>query len=358
MIRRVDWLLLKSVLPTVALVWLVLVSMDSLLALVNELDEIGIGNYDVSGALGYTLLTTPRRAYGMFLYAALIGTLMGLGQLAVKSELIALQAAGVSKLRIAIAALLAVAALLLPMTALIESLGSSADRRANAMVAQAKAAGVGLTAYSGFWMRDGERIWNAGQVVSRAGQPLELWRVRVLDFEDRRMVRLTEASIARQQPGGWLLEEVQVRELAAESVAKSIQPSLKLDSPIDADLINASALRPRFLGIGELRDSIAFARANRLDALPFESALWYRLTVPLSTLALVFAAIPFAFGPLRSGGAGKQIFIGMLVGLAFFFAQRTAANLFETYRWSMALAYLLPPTFLLVLGWLGLRRAA
>lgn len=358
MIRRVDWLLLKTVLPAVGLVWLVLVALDSLIVLVNELDEIGIGNYDASAVLGYTLLTLPRRAYGMFLYAALIGTLMGLGQLAVRSELIALQAAGVSRIRIAVASLLAVSVLLLPLAAVVESIGSGGDRRANALVAQAKAAGVGLTAYSGFWMRDGERIWNAGQVVSRAGQPLELWAVRVLDFEDRRLVRLTEASIARQHPGGWQLEEVQVRELAVEAVTRTRHATLTMDSPIDADLINASALRPRYLGIGELRDSIAFARANRLDALPFESALWFRLSVPLATLALVFVAIPFAFGPLRSGGMGKQIFLGMVLGLGFYFAQRTAANLFETYRWSMAVAYLLPPLLLIGLGWLGLRRHA
>jgi lipopolysaccharide export system permease protein len=353
---RISWLLLRAVVPAVAGVWAVLAAIDSLSVLVNEIDEIGIGNYDASAVLGYTLLTLPRRAYGLFLYAAVIGTLLGLGQLAAKSELIALQAAGYSRARIAGGSILAVALLLLPLAAGIELLGSSADRRANAMVAQAKAADVGLMAFSGFWIRDGERIWNAGQVVSRPGQPLELWQIRVLDFEARRLVRLIEAATARQQPGGWLLKDVRVREIAPERVQQSQQPSLRLDSPIDADLINATALRPRYLGIGELLDSIAFARANRLDALPFESALWYRLTLPLATLALVFAAIPFAFGALRSGGAGKQIFLGIVLALVFFFAQRTLANMFETYRWEMAVAYLLPPLLLVLGGWLGLRR--
>jgi len=38
-------------------------------------------------------------------------------------------------------------------------------------------------------------------------------------------------------------------------------------------------------------------------------------------LALCLAAIPFAFGSLRSGGAGKRLFMGIMFALAFWLLQ-------------------------------------
>ena len=97
-------LIARNVLPMVLLVWLVFVAIDSLFMVLGELDEIGIGRYNFDTILYYVLLTLPRRAYQVFVYAALIGTLLGLGQLAANSELTALRAVGVSKLKIVLPA--------------------------------------------------------------------------------------------------------------------------------------------------------------------------------------------------------------------------------------------------------------
>jgi lipopolysaccharide export system permease protein len=106
----------------------------------------------------------------------------------------------------------------------------------------------------------------------------------------------------------------------------------------------------------ELIGNIRFAERNALDPLPFQSALWYRLSYPVAILAILLAALPFAFSNLRSGGAGKRLFIGMLIGVAFFFLQRTSANLFETYRWALWAGYLAPPLVMALFGLWLLRR--
>ena len=95
----------RVVTVTVLLTWAVLVGVDLVISgLLSEIDNIGEGQYGAVSALTYVLYTVPRRAYMMFPTAAVIGTLMGLGQLAASSELTALRALGLSRRRISLAA--------------------------------------------------------------------------------------------------------------------------------------------------------------------------------------------------------------------------------------------------------------
>src|SRR5690606_30639447 len=70
----------RVVVVTLLLVWAVLVGLDAVLAVVNEIENVGQGNYGFVSVLTYVAYSLPRRAYTMFPTAAVIGTLMGLGQ--------------------------------------------------------------------------------------------------------------------------------------------------------------------------------------------------------------------------------------------------------------------------------------
>ena len=92
----------RVVLVTVLLVWSVLVGLDVINAVSSELNDLGKGSYTFGHAVAFVAYTIPRRAYMMFPTAAVIGALMGLGQLAASSELIALRAVGLSRRRLSL----------------------------------------------------------------------------------------------------------------------------------------------------------------------------------------------------------------------------------------------------------------
>ena len=83
----------------IALVLIVFLALSALFTLIEELGEDEAG-YSAAAALQYTLYTLPRRAYEMLPYAAFIGALLGLGQLATHSELVVMRAAGYSTAQI------------------------------------------------------------------------------------------------------------------------------------------------------------------------------------------------------------------------------------------------------------------
>ena len=75
-----------------------LLSFVSVLDFVTELRDVGKESYTLSHAVLYILLTTPRRMYEMFPTVAVIGSLLGLGGLAARSELTVMRAVGLSQM--------------------------------------------------------------------------------------------------------------------------------------------------------------------------------------------------------------------------------------------------------------------
>jgi lipopolysaccharide export system permease protein len=64
-------------------------------------------------------------------------------------------------------------------------------------------------------------------------------------------------------------------------------------------------------------------RVNGLDTGTYEFAFWSRIARTCAIVVVALLAVPFAFGPLRTSGAGARMVIGVLIGVAFFLFQRT-----------------------------------
>jgi lipopolysaccharide export system permease protein len=100
----VDLYLARTVLLATLGAALVIVGFDLIGALVKELDDIE-GGYTLSHAFLAVAYTLPRRLYEAYPTVAMIGCVLGLGGLASRSELTAMRAIGMSRLRIGAGAL-------------------------------------------------------------------------------------------------------------------------------------------------------------------------------------------------------------------------------------------------------------
>jgi len=100
-LAKLDSYIAKNVLGATFGVLLVLVGLDALSALIDEAGDI-TPTYQFTDVLKYVALTLPHRTHEFVPFAALIGTLVGLGRLASASELVIVRAAGVSLPQLAI----------------------------------------------------------------------------------------------------------------------------------------------------------------------------------------------------------------------------------------------------------------
>src|ERR1700676_4026833 len=78
-----------------------LLTLGALFVFISQQGDIGVGNYSAGDAFLFTLLNLPQQAFELLPIGAMIGALMGLGNLAAGGELVVTRASGVSVWRIA-----------------------------------------------------------------------------------------------------------------------------------------------------------------------------------------------------------------------------------------------------------------
>ena len=108
----------------------------------------------------------------------------------------------------------------------------------------------------------------------------------------------------------------------------------------------------------DLGQNIAALDRSEQDASAFREAWWARVFYPFDLLVLVFCAMPFAFGTLRSGGLSKRLFIGIVLTLGFYLLQRAIVSIGAVYGLHPAFANLIPPLILIALAIGYFRRHA
>ena len=359
-LRRSDRLIGGSVLGALLLVWSVLVGFDLIQTFVNEIDEIGEGNYSAASAALYTIYTLPRRAYELFPTAAVIGSLLGLGALSATSELTALRAAGLSRLRISLGALAVVAVLTLSMVIVAETVGPAGEKRAQALAVAAKSKDVSVAQWSGLWAREGDTFLNAehGRVKGEGVQSwVELDDVRLYEFgDDGRLASIALAKRAEHRNGEWTLFELRRTRFVERGVKSETVAQERWDSGLKPELLSLGVTRPRYLATRDLSQSLEYLERNGLDRGEFETTYWARWFYPVHALVLCLSAMPFAFATLRSGGLGKRLFLGIVFGIGYYMLQRLAVNTAEVYRYDLRLANAMPPLILATLSWLYFRQ--
>jgi lipopolysaccharide export system permease protein len=351
-----------AVLSALGVVWLVLVGLDFFSALARDAADVGGARIGVGELLLQMLWTLPRRSYELFPTAALMGSLLGLGGLATSSELVALRAAGLSKLRICLSVLGAVAVLTVLVVGVGETLGPYGEQRSQSIAVSARSPDLALARWSGLWARDGETFLNARSGVARGGDQgmeIRLDDVRLYEFDPQgRLQTISVAAAAHHRGDHWELRDVRRVRFDASRVESESLERMIWASQLDPRLLSLSVIRPRYMAAGDLLRNLDYLQRNELDASAFEAALWARVFFPVNVLALSLCALPFAFGSLRSGGFGKSLFFGVVLGVGFWLLQRALVNMAEVYTLNMLLANALPGLLLLAGAVLWLRRTA
>lgn len=357
MFKRVDKLVALSVLSSVLVTWGFLIGFDALLAFLREVNDVGVGQYTLSKAIAYTLLTVPRRGYEFFAYAAMIGGLLGMGALAASGELTALRAAGLSKLRICGSVILGLVAMTVLVVLIGETIGPRGEQKAEALALAAKAKDVAIGRGGALWARDGDTVVNAKH-GRRRGNTLELQDVRVFEFDDQGQLRaLAWAKTASHADGRWILYDVRRTEFKDLAAISSTAARSEWLSHLDPDVLAVSMIHPEYLSAADLARNIDYLRRNRQDAAPYLRAFWGRVFYPINVLVLTFCSVPFAFGTLRTGGLGKRLFLGIALAIGYYFLQSAVVSMGAVYNFDLAVANALPSALLVLAAFVYFRRA-
>ncbi len=315
----VDRYILRAVLWATALTMTVLLIVALLITFIGEQGDVGQGRYTDLSAFWYSLLNLPEQAWALLPIGALLGSLLGLGQLARGSELIVLRASGVSVARIAGSVLIAGFALLAAEVVLGELLAPPLQQVAKQDKAFERFSNVSFGGGDA-WVRDGDLILDV-QGLSASQQ---VGGMLVFELSsDHRLLAIGEAARAHVGVSGdWVLSGYRESRFTPAGVVASLARNRSLVSHVTAGFLSLAAASPQDLAARALWTVIQYDRVNSLDATPYVFAFWSRIARTAAIVFAVLLAIPFVLGVLRTAAAGSRMVIGILIGLGFFFLQR------------------------------------
>jgi len=330
-----------------------LVLLFSFLAMVDQLDETGRGNYGVLQALTFVLLTVPRLSFELFPIAAVIGSMTTLGMFAKSSELAVIRTSGVSQLRFAWSLCKGTVVLVFLSLLAGEIVSPYTEETAQQMRSVALSGQITLKTKYGFWSRDGQSFINIRKILP--GDKVE--GIYIYEFDDDDKLRTsTFARRAEYKDEHWMLEDIRQTEISDEGVSVNKMDHATWEALLNPDVINLIIIKPQFLSFIGLYDYISYLKVNGQSSVIYEQAIWSKIINPLTILAMVLIAIPMVKTYSRMTGIGQRVSLGCLVGIIFHIISQIAGHMGIVYNFNPALSVTFP-TFLMlgVIIWL-LRR--
>jgi lipopolysaccharide export system permease protein len=343
-----DRYLARTVVAYSFMVLFVLLVLGGLFLFISEQEDIGVGTYGAADALLYSLLNLPQQAFELMPIAVLIGSMLGLGMLGRGSELVVLRGSGVSKTRIALAVAIGGLAMTLIAALLGEVVAPPLQKFARQQKMFSKFADVSFAGSGSAWVKDGDTIMG---VQEQSGDNL-FGGVFVFRLDDsRRVVSVGRAERAMVAEGKsvWRLEQYSETRFLERSTEPRTIPAVTIRTRVDPGFLGLAVSAPRQLPSADLLRLVAHLRANGLETDTYEFAFWSRIARTCAIIVVALLAIPFAFGPMRSAGAGTQMIIGVLIGIVFFLMQRTLESGAIVFDLDPILLAWVPTTILCVL---------
>jgi len=326
--------IVRTILSYTGLVMLVLLALGALFLLIGQQDDIGTGGYTATQALLFVALSLPSYVFQLLPVGALIGALLGLGNLARGSELVVMRASGVTTARICI--WLGAAGLILAvlMVSLGEFVAPPLEKYARQLKVFSKYSEFSFAGNRGTWVRDGDTIVSVEQqsASSRYGG------VQVFRFDaGRRLLgvgRAESASLGGEN--GWQLEGYAETRFENGRTEVDRSATKEVRTTLSAEFLGLAVVEPETMGLRDLRAYIAHLQRNNLDYTEFETAFWASIARVTALVLVVILALPFAFGPLRDSGQGARTVVGILIGAGFVLLSRTlesSGRLFDLDPW-------------------------
>lgn len=341
--RYISILVLKSAFFALAL----LLTLFSILGLVETLEEVGKGTFTTFNAVSVMILEIPNRIIELLPISTLMGSVMGLGVLANNHEASAMRASGLavksfSKIIILISLAIAIAAFVAQ---------NYAVPIAEKQVQRIKAYAVDQTDYSadGFWSKKNNHLIRIESLTRNSlAKSIEIYELS----DSGKIARIITAENARIQANGlWELIGVVDRNLRLEEKrSKKIIPSLMWQSFLSADQLDALVTPPHALSTYDL---LNYMNANQKDGVStrsYEIIFWQRMMLPITLVAMGMIGLPIALSSVQSRSTGVRSLVAGGIGISFYLFQQITGHLATLLELSALVSVVIPPIIILCLA--------
>ena len=325
---------------------IVLISIEIFFSFSSEMKYLNEGNYDFKMILKYIIMSIPRSVETMFPYSVLIGALLSLGAMAADMEFVAMQSAGISVRRIVIIILLQTFFIACFFYIIVDSVVPKFSSKAESM----RNTALNKQSYfdkNGTWFKNDTSFIKISEIYSNN----IIRGISVYSYdENNQLSTVNYIRSAKFTSGKWNLTDVIKIDLTTKPITKELFKSSLSEDLIDIKLLNIKTNKPYSLRLSDVRRNIKYLESNNLDARIQEKIFWDKVTKPLATVMMLFLAMPFIFGRMRSINTSKRIVIGLFIGIVFFIISSILPNIGLIIGINPLISVMLPLIVFTILG--------
>lgn len=308
--------------------------------LVNELGDLGVGEYHLRAILTFVLLSVPAHAYELFPVVVLIGTLYVLAHLANNSEYTVMRAAGLSPAA-AGRVLIRIGLVFVAATFVLgEWLAPLAEEAAQTLKLRAKSSLIAQEMKSGLWFKDERSFIN----VREAREGAVLKGVRIYEFDEAYKLSLVSHAERGEYVGEgvWRLLEVAQTRFTGQGPRVESLAQRDWRSALTPELLNVLIVAPERMSAWRLYKYTQHLSGNRQKTERYEIAMWKKLVYPVATLVMMALALPFAYMHARAGLVGVKVFSGIMLGIFFHMLNSLFSHIGLLQNWAPPVSAILP----------------
>lgn len=314
MFSLLDRYISKTVIKVILLTLFLLTSLSSMIRFIEQLRTLK-GNYDLYYAGVYTLFTVPRDIEVFFPIAALIGSIIGLGLLASKSELVVMETSGFSRYKIAFATLKTAIPLAFCVMLLSEYVMPPCDQYARNLKMEKSYGRSILQDTYNFWAKDKDSYI----YISGVNPDHSLRYLKIFNTQDNQLLEMITAQKAVYENGKWQLHHARTLNFENETqITESNQAIKDWSVSLTPDELNLVSQDPGSLSASGLYQYANYLKSTDQNDEYYRLLFWQKMFEPLSITVMVLLALSYIFGPLRSVSMGMRILAGITTGFVFY----------------------------------------
>ena len=316
--RYIAWKFLVMIMATF-LLCLVLIFMVDFIELLRQSGRAAAGAASGGRLIWLTLLRLPAYSELLLTFAVLVGTIATFMNLAAKSELAVMRAAGMSVWQFMRPGLLVALSLGVFAVLIYNPLAAAARAESERLFAETfgKEADFLTKQSGGNWLRqdgaDGPSVLTAAAVAEKG---LALTRVTIFQYtREGRFAERIDGARARLQDGFWEVLDCWV---ARPGQAPRRYARYLVSTHLTPDRVQDALGSAISMSIWDLPDQIETAEKSGLSAAAYRVQLELLLSRPLLLMAMVLLGATVSLRSFRSGGVQTMVIAGMVGGIGFF----------------------------------------
>jgi lipopolysaccharide export system permease protein len=339
-----DWYVFRAILEMTLIVLFVFVALSGFVDFVDQINDIGIGDYGVNQAVQYTLLKLPSSIFQLMPIIILIGSLLGLGLMSKNSELIVLLSSGVSLQRLGISVFSSGLILCFFTVVLGEYISPSMERYADQYRTISKFQYSSLGKTGGIWLKEGNKIININLLEeNKSFGNVTIYELKTLSQLEK-ISRASSAGI--DDDNQWILSNLKETVFSESGISQESSRYKIEKTKLDRDLVSLTVVKPEDLNVIELYRFVNYLENNGLNSNLYITAFQSRIASIFALPIMCLLALPFSLGFLRERGAGYRIFLGIIIGLIYFLIENTLVESSQVYSINPILVAWLPTLLL------------